>query len=134
MSLLGAAPTLKQEQDMINVMPAEFLTEEIRRASQKKTFYSLHERIKHEAYIARLKIRLAELGDPRIQKIMVALRDIHLGLQSENEKQKLKTKMQALPSDDMDELFFVFEHAGAERIVDILRPTYEGYKSGTFDV
>ena len=111
-------------QGNVDSMCREELAAEIRLAYQQGQFQTMGARIKHEAYIARLEERLARLVDPRIERIMAALKHVKLGVQAGDELENLKMKMQTLPSGEMEELFFVFKHAGIKRVVDILMARY----------
>jgi hypothetical protein len=114
-------------QAQVDSMSREELAAELRLAHQQGQFQTMGARIKHEAYIARLKARLAKLTDPRIEKIMAALKHVELGvhdMMAGDELKNLKMKMQALSPDELEELFYVFENVGIQRVVDILMAEY----------
>ena len=120
---------------MIKSMPRDVVVSEIRRAERKAGFMSLSDRIDHEANLIRLRLRLTEVSkdDPRIEKIYNDIIKLGMGVRpivEGNGSENIKLKMILLSQADMDQLWFVYENAGAERVAAILLGTYQGMQFG----
>lgn len=102
------------------MMDREMLTKELCLVSRTKEFSNISDLIMHDGYVLRLQKRLKEFPiDPRVDEMMEAMKLYEPYIEMSSLR-KRKEKMTELPLPVLDELYFVFQHAGIERVVDVL--------------
>jgi hypothetical protein len=121
MSFFAAASPTPGLHKEIESIPRETLVIELRRATQHVKFYTLSDRIRNESRVARLVLRLQDQTqlDPRAQTMIAAFE-----ARSPGKTIEAKAKVLTLTPDELEELYFVFENIGFERVSEILLAAY----------